>query len=114
MRGLLTTHGDSKLKGQEAVSNAKAEAIYQILDAFPDVFQPVNDKKQRSRMNICFRVMDPATEKEFLEGAEKRMLQGLKGHRTVKGIRISNYNAVSPEKNQKLAEYLIEFAQSKQ
>ena len=38
-------------------------------------------------MNICFRVKDAATEKEFLEGAEARMLQGLKGHRSVGGIR---------------------------
>ena len=79
MRGLLAVHGDSKVRGQEAVSNAKAEAIYRILDANPELYQPVNDKTVRSRMNICFRVQDAATEKRFLEGAEARMLQGLKG-----------------------------------
>ena len=79
MRDLLAVHGDSKVAGQEAVSNAKAETIYRILDANPAVYQPVNDKSVRSRMNICFRVKDAATEKEFLEGAEARMLQGLKG-----------------------------------
>lgn len=77
MRGLLAR--DSKIAGQEAVSNAKAETIYRILDANPEVYQPVNHKSVRSRMNICFRVKDAATEKEFLEGAEARMLQGLKG-----------------------------------
>ena len=87
MRDLLVTHGDSKVSGQEAVSNAKAEIIYRILDANPEVYQPVNDKSVRSRMNICFRVKDAATEKKFLEGAEARMLQGLKGHRSVGGIR---------------------------
>ena len=85
--GLLAVHGDLKVAGQEAVSNAKAENIYRILDANPTVYQPVNDKSVRSRMNICFRVKDAATEKEFLEGAEARMLQGLKGHRSVGGIR---------------------------
>ena len=87
MRGLLAAHGDSKVAGQEAVSNAKAETIYRILDANSDVYQPVNHTSVRSRMNICFRVGDAATEKEFLEGAEARMLQGLKGHRSVGGIR---------------------------
>ena len=87
MRGLLSAHGNSKVAGQEDVSNAKAETIYRILDANPQVYQPVNHKSVRSRMNICFRVLDTATEKEFLEGAEARMLQGLKGHRSVGGIR---------------------------
>lgn len=87
MRGLLAAHGDSKVTGQEAVSNAKAETIYRILDANPEVYQPVNHKSVRSRMNICFRITDTATEKKFLEGAEARMLQGLKGHRSVGGIR---------------------------
>lgn len=34
-------------------------------------------------MNICFRVKDPKTEKQFLAEAEERLLQGLKGHRSV-------------------------------
>ena len=92
MRGLLAAHGDSKAAGQEAVSNAKAETIYRILDANPDVYQPVNHTSVRSRMNICFRVRDAATEKEFLGGAEARMLQGLKGHRSVGGIRYLTYS----------------------
>ena len=79
MQGLLSTYGSSGLAGQEAVSNAKAETLYRILDAYPDIYQPVNDQSVRSRMNICFRVQDPATEEEFLAGAEKRLLQGLKG-----------------------------------
>lgn len=114
MRGLLSNHGTFKLAGQEALSNAKSDAIYRILDANPDIYQPVNHKAARSRMNICFRVGNAETEKEFLDGAEKRMLQGLKGHRSVGGIRASNYNAVPMENVQKLAEYLIEFAKHKQ
>ena len=79
MRGLLSKHGDSGLAGQEAVSKAKAELLYGVLDANPEIYQPVNDKSCRSRMNICFRVKDPETEKEFLAGAEKLLLLGLKG-----------------------------------
>lgn len=114
MRGLLATHGTSKLKGQEAVSNAKADAIYQILDSNPQVYQPVNDRNARSRMNICFRVKDPETEKDFLDGAKKLHLLGLNGHRSVGGVRASNYNAVPMENVQKLATYMKEFAQHQQ
>ena len=79
IRGLLTSHGTSGLAGQEAVSNAKAKKLYDILDVNPDVYQPVNDKDCRSRMNICFRAKDAETEKAFLVGAEKLLLLGLKG-----------------------------------
>lgn len=74
-------------------------------------------------MNICFRIIsgpkpdggvapDDAKEKAFLAGAEKRGLLGLKGHRSVGGIRASNYNAVPVENVQKLADWLVEFAKS--
>jgi phosphoserine aminotransferase len=43
-------------------------------------------------MNICFRINggDADKEKAFLAGAEKKGLLGLKGHRSVGGIRASN------------------------
>ena len=113
MRSLISTHSTKKLAGQEELSSAKARTIYDILDAHPDVYQVVPHRNVRSRMNICFRVRggDSTSEKEFLEGAEKRMLQGLKGHRSVGGIRASNYNAVPMANVQKLAEYLKEYAE---
>ncbi len=83
MRGLISVYGSSKLVGQESLSNAKAEVIYRVLDANPKIYQPVNNKAVRSRMNICFRIGDEGTEREFLSGAEKRTLLGLKGHRSV-------------------------------
>ena len=113
MRGLLSTHGSAKVAGQEAIANAKAEKIYRILDDNPRIFQPVNEKNVRSRMNICFRVGDPANEEKFLEGSEQRSIQGIKGHRSVGGVRVSNYNAVHLDSIQRLADYLIEFAEGK-
>lgn len=64
-------------------------------------------------MNICWRIGggDVGREKAFLEGAEKRGLQGLKGHRSVGGVRASNYNAVPVENVRKLARWLVDFAQ---
>lgn len=112
MQSLVQSYGAQKIGGQEQISNQKAELLYGVLDKYPDVYRVVPDKTVRSRMNLCFRVHggDDAKEKEFLAGAEKRGLTGLKGHRSVGGIRISNYNAVPLEGAQKLAQYLEEYA----
>lgn len=114
MRSLLKQHGDQKLVGQQKLSDSKAKILYDILDAHPEVYQVVPNKAVRSRMNICFRIRqgDADSEKKFLQGAESKMLQGLKGHRSVGGIRISNYNAVTLSSVKKLAEYLEDFAKS--
>ncbi|KAK8249294.1 pyridoxal phosphate-dependent transferase [Phyllosticta capitalensis] len=112
MQSLLDTYGAQKIAGQEKVANQKAELLYGVLDAHPAVYRIVPDRAARSRMNICFRVHggDDAREKEFLAAAEKRGLTGLKGHRSVGGMRASNYNAVSLEAAQKLAQFLQDFA----
>lgn len=111
MVDLVKTYGTQKVQGQESVANEKARILYETLDMYPDVFRVVSDKSCRSRMNICFRIHggDSEAEKRFLEGAEKRKLQGLKGHRSVGGIRASNYNAVPMENVKKLASYLKDF-----
>ena len=62
-------------------------------------------------MNICFRIGggDEGMEKAFLKGAEERGLLGLKGHRSVGGIRVSNYNAVPVDNVRKLKDWMVEF-----
>jgi phosphoserine aminotransferase len=92
MKHLVETFGPKRIGGQEEISTQKAHALYSILDAYPDVYRVVPDKSARSRMNICFRVGDGDADKEkaFLAGAEQRGLLGLKGHRSVGGIRCSN------------------------
>ncbi|KAJ5932746.1 hypothetical protein N7516_007235 [Penicillium verrucosum] len=112
MADLVAQFGVQKVSGQEEIANKKAQLIYGALDKFPQVYQVVPDVSVRSRMNICFRVSggDDAKEKEFIAGAEKRLLQGLKGHRSVGGMRASNYNAVPLENVQKLVKYLEDFA----
>ena len=66
-------------------------------------------------MNICFRVTKggdvDASEKAFLAAATKLGLTGLKGHRSVGGIRASNYNSIGIEGAEKLAKFIGEFAQ---
>ena len=112
-RALLKKHGN--IDGQERVSNEKAKILYSILDAHPETYQIVPEKSVRSRMNICFRVHsgDAESEKRFLRDAEAKLLQGLKGHRSVGGIRISNYNAVPMVNVERLAAYLKDFSCNK-
>ena len=88
--------------------------LYDALAQFPDIYSFVTEKNVRSRMNICFRVKggDAAAEKAFLDGAEKRGLLGLKGHRSVGGVRASCYNAVTLEGVEKLKDWVLSFAEN--
>ncbi|AEO56392.1 hypothetical protein MYCTH_2301266 [Thermothelomyces thermophilus ATCC 42464] len=115
LKKLLKTYPD-KVAGQQAVSEKKASIIYAALEAHPEVYRIVPDKSVRSRMNICFRVtkngnIDEA-EKAFLKEATSQGLTGLKGHRSVGGIRASNYNSISLEGAEKLAKFIDAFAKA--
>ncbi|KAI9728715.1 MAG: Phosphoserine transaminase [Chrysothrix sp. TS-e1954] len=113
MANLVSTHSAQRIAGQEVVSNKKASLLYSTIDKHSDVYQVVPSKGCRSRMNICMRIRkgDAEAEKSFLKGAEELNLKGLKGHRSVGGIRISNYNAVEVKAVEKLEQYLESFAQ---
>lgn len=102
----------NKVDGQQAVAEKKADLIYGALEAHPEVYEIVPHKSVRSKMNICFRIVAPKAEKDFLSGATSLGLTGLKGHRSVGGIRASNYNSVPLEGAERLAAYLKSFATS--
>ncbi|KAA8563701.1 hypothetical protein EYC84_011721 [Monilinia fructicola] len=116
LQKLLATYPNG-IDGQESVSNKKSAIIYSALDAHPTAYRVVPDVAARSRMNICFRVTTSENiadgEKAFLAGAAERGLTGLKGHRSVGGIRASNYNSISLEGAEKLAKYIKDFATQK-
>lgn len=67
-------------------------------------------------MNICFRVTKggdtDAAEKAFLKESTAQGLTGLKGHRSVGGIRASNYNSIPLEGAKKLANFIESFAKA--
>ncbi|KAI9843783.1 MAG: Phosphoserine transaminase [Thelocarpon superellum] len=115
MGGLLTTFGNRKVAGMEDLADRKAVLLYEALEQYPTVYQIVPDKPARSRMNLCFRVQggDAEAESEWLKGAEDRGLMGLKGHRSVGGIRCSNYNSIPMKGAGKLAKYIEEYAQNR-
>lgn len=111
LKRLLLQH--PKVQGQQAIAEEKAQLIYRALEAHPDIYVIIPDKTVRSRMNICFRIKggDPV-EDAFLKEAAALGLTGLKGHRSVGGVRASNYNSVPLEAAQKLASFIDTFASS--
>jgi phosphoserine aminotransferase len=104
------------VKGQQAISEKKAQIIYDAIEAFPETYRIIPNKAVRSRINICFRVTkgnDTNTaEKAFLEEGVAQGLTGLKGHRSIGGIRASNYNSITLEGAEKLANFIRAFASS--
>jgi phosphoserine aminotransferase len=60
-------------------------------------------------MNVTFRLPTEDLEKAFIEKAGARGLKGLKGHRSVGGIRASIYNAFPPEGVDTLVEFMKDF-----
>ncbi|HEU4410966.1 MAG TPA: 3-phosphoserine/phosphohydroxythreonine transaminase [Polyangiaceae bacterium] len=96
----------------EAESRRKAGAIYEAIDDSPEVFRAPVERESRSRVNVVFRLPTPELEAKFLAGAEAREMVGLRGHRSVGGVRVSLYNALAPESAELLAEYMRAFARS--
>ena len=89
-------------------NEAKARKLYDYLDA-SDFFRGTAQPDSRSRMNVCFRAPTEELEEKFVKEATRRGLDGLKGHRSVGGIRASLYNAMSLEGVQKLRDFMDEF-----
>ena len=92
----------------EAINNDKAKLIYDGIDS-GNFYRGHAEKASRSKMNITFRLSSEALEDKFASEASKRGLKGLKGHRSVGGIRASMYNALPLAGAQKLADFMKEF-----
>lgn len=94
----------------ERRNEAKAKALYDALDASGFYSCPV-EKRDRSRMNVVFRMTggQEELEKKLVAEAAAAGLVGLEGHRSVGGLRASLYNAVTLEAGEALAALLREF-----
>jgi phosphoserine aminotransferase len=97
------------LGAMAALNRAKADLIYTALDARPDFFRVHALRPHRSTMNVAFRLPDPATEAQLLQAAAAAGISGLEGHRSIGGLRISLYNAVTLQAASSLAVWLTEF-----
>jgi phosphoserine aminotransferase len=85
--------GQGGLPAIEANNRKKGDLVYRTLDELAGFYRAPVEKGSRSYMNIVFRLPSEELEKRFLGEAKARRMIGLKGHRSVGGIRISAYNA---------------------
>jgi len=92
-----------------ARNERKARRLYDYLDA-QDFYSNNVDRDARSWMNVVFRLADPKLDADFVAGAVKAGLPGIKGHRIVGGMRASLYNAMPETGVDALIQYMKEFA----
>jgi phosphoserine aminotransferase len=87
----------------------KARILYDYLDAEPFYGAPVR-ADSRSLMNVVFRTPSPALDGRFVAEASRAGLDGLKGHRSVGGMRASIYNAFPRAGCEALVQFMKDFA----
>ncbi|EPX73905.1 phosphoserine aminotransferase [Schizosaccharomyces octosporus yFS286] len=92
----------------EEASLKKSQMVYQVLDKYP-IYENFVDSYARSRMNVTFRINNQDLENKFLVGAEELNMMQLKGHRSIGGVRVSLYNAITIEQTERLVKYLESF-----
>lgn len=100
------------LAGIEQRNIGKARLLYDTIDASDFYRNPVRPA-DRSRMNVPFVLADASLDKAFLEGARAHRIDGIKGHRSIGGMRASIYNAMPLEGVQALVEYMREFERTR-
>jgi phosphoserine aminotransferase len=98
------------LAAVEKVNEQKAKAIYDAIDHSDGYYRGTADRKDRSRMNVTFRLPSEELEEKFINDAKKAGFIGLKGHRSVGGCRASIYNAMGLDGVKALVEFMATFA----
>jgi phosphoserine aminotransferase len=93
----------------EKINRQKKDLVYGMIDAHPEFFRGTVETDSRSWMNITLRLPDEDLEKKFIAEAKAAGLVGLKGHRSVGGIRVSLYNAMPLEGAKAVGEFMQEF-----
>lgn len=100
--------GKGGLEGMLRENEAKAKLLYDAIDA-TEFYRSHADVDSRSLMNVTFRLPSEELEKKFASEATAAGLDGLKGHRSVGGIRASIYNAFPQEGVAALVSFMKEF-----
>ena len=100
--------------GIQKINEGKAKLLYDTIENSNGYFKCPVEIASRSKMNVVFRVAggDEAKEKQFGKDAASAGLVGTPGHRSVGGMRVSLYNAVTLESVQTLTNFMKEFQRS--
>jgi phosphoserine aminotransferase len=100
------------LDGVSATNERKAGKLYGEIDR-TGFYRGTAAQDSRSRMNITFRLPSEELEKQFVKESTAAGLDGLKGHRSVGGMRASIYNAFPEEGVDALVQFMQEFERTK-
>ena len=87
----------------------KAAKVYDVIDSSGGYYKGTAVKECRSDMNITWRMANEELEKKFIKEAESCGLKGLKGHRSVGGLRASIYNAFPLDGINALVSFMKDF-----
>ncbi len=93
----------------EKRNRAKKNAIYGVVDEHADFYRGTVRADSRSWMNLTFRLPSEDLEKTFIAEAASRGMGGLKGHRSVGGVRVSLYNAMTEIGVETLVQFMRDF-----
>jgi phosphoserine aminotransferase len=96
------------LQAIAAVNERKAAKLYAEIDR-TGFYRGTAAKESRSLMNVTFRLPSEDLEKRFVRESTAAGLDGLKGHRSVGGMRASIYNAFPEEGVDALISFMREF-----
>ncbi|MCP9808956.1 3-phosphoserine/phosphohydroxythreonine transaminase [Cyanobium sp. HWJ4-Hawea] len=107
LRWLENTVGG--LRTMEKCNKRKAMKVYGMVDESDGFYMGRAARDDRSLMNVCFNLEDKLLEPIFLQEATKQGFEGLKGHRSIGGMRASLYNAVSESACEDLCELMTNF-----
>lgn len=103
--------GMGGVEGIAAKNETKAKIVYDAMDSSDGFYTGHADRDARSLMNVTFRLPSEDLEDRFASEATALGLDGLKGHRSVGGIRASIYNAFPKEGCERLADFMSDFAE---
>jgi phosphoserine aminotransferase len=95
--------------GMETRNREKASLLYEVIDGSNGFYRGFAQPGSRSLMNVTFRLGSEELEKQFAKESEANGFVGLKGHRSVGGLRASLYNAVPPESVRSLVSFMRDF-----
>jgi len=98
------------LEAMQRENEDKAKLLYDAIDA-TEFYRGHADPDSRSMMNVTFRLPSEDLEKKFANEATAAGMDGLKGHRSVGGIRASIYNAFPRAGCEALVQFMKEFEQ---
>ncbi len=88
----------------------KANMLYNYIDDSEGFYSgAVTNKEHRSLMNVTFRTPNEDLDKKLIAEAAAKGFSGLKGHRSVGGLRASIYNAFPPKGVEDLVEFMKDF-----